>query len=147
MWIPIILAQEGMIPPSQVVSYWRWPEGRNRSNNKNLTMELVHHLPYISSWEFIVIDNWPPTYSFFFFCYYSYINLIELVISYNESKALFFKFSIHFQLFSLYWIQSFPDVNLLDGLSFVEDIPNSWKQILPCLAKHILFHITVGMST
>ena len=28
------IAQNGMIPPSQVDSCWRWPNGRNRSNIK-----------------------------------------------------------------------------------------------------------------
>ena len=38
------------LPPSQVVGYWRWPNGRKRSNNKNFTLALAHHLPYISPW-------------------------------------------------------------------------------------------------
>ena len=35
------------IPTSQVVSYRSWRNGR-LSNNINFTVELAHHLPYIS---------------------------------------------------------------------------------------------------
>ena len=38
-----------MIPPSQVVSYSRWPNSRNLSKNKNFTMESAHHSPQIST--------------------------------------------------------------------------------------------------
>ena len=35
-----VVARDGMIPPSQVVSYRRWP------NNKKFTVALAYHLPY-----------------------------------------------------------------------------------------------------
>ena len=41
-----------MMPPSQFFSYWRWPNGQNRFNNRNYTVELAHHLPYISIFSF-----------------------------------------------------------------------------------------------
>ena len=31
---PVSVTRDGMILASEVVSYWRWPNGRNRSNNK-----------------------------------------------------------------------------------------------------------------
>ena len=45
------IAREGMISPSQVFNYWRWPNGRNRSNNKNVSVKLAHYWPYISSYD------------------------------------------------------------------------------------------------
>ena len=49
--ILINLSEMDYTPPPQVVSYWRWPKGRNRYNNKHFYVGSAHYLPFISSWR------------------------------------------------------------------------------------------------
>ena len=57
-----VIVWNGMIPPSQVVSYWRWPNRRNRSNNKK-TFKIpkmwlsMHKKIYWKSWLFSITEK------------------------------------------------------------------------------------------
>ena len=46
----IYISNSSTVTPSQVVSWWRGPKSRNRSNNNTFTVELAHYLSYVSSW-------------------------------------------------------------------------------------------------
>ena len=60
-----VIAGDGMIPPSQVVSYWRWSNGRNWSNNYKFAVELAYQkyivlLTKLDIWEsdrLNILDN------------------------------------------------------------------------------------------